>query len=197
MDDDFDPHYKWLGIPPEEQPPDHYRLLGMPLFTNDLDVIENLAEQRIRHVRTFQIGEHAAFAHEVLNEIAAARACLLDIEQKLAYDLHLRSEIAAKKFDRIVRDSRASKRVRYSGESRNSRSEIASPTIVIRHSPFSRHQGPMRRKRDQHPETRKLVGSIFGMLVCFALGYLIIAWAVPEADFLDLMPPQESEPVSP
>ena len=25
----FDPYYKWLGIPPEEQPPNHYRLLGI------------------------------------------------------------------------------------------------------------------------------------------------------------------------
>ena len=25
----FDPLYKWLGIPPDEQPPHHYRLLGI------------------------------------------------------------------------------------------------------------------------------------------------------------------------
>ena len=28
----FDPYYRWLGIPPEEQPPDHYRLLGVKVF---------------------------------------------------------------------------------------------------------------------------------------------------------------------
>ena len=28
MSDHFDPYYTWLGIPPEEQPPDHYRLIG-------------------------------------------------------------------------------------------------------------------------------------------------------------------------
>ena len=27
--EDFDPYYRWLGIPPEEQPPNHYALLGI------------------------------------------------------------------------------------------------------------------------------------------------------------------------
>ena len=27
---EFDPYHRWLGIPPEEQPADHYRLLGIP-----------------------------------------------------------------------------------------------------------------------------------------------------------------------
>ena len=25
----MDPYHVWLGIPPEEQPPNHYRLLGI------------------------------------------------------------------------------------------------------------------------------------------------------------------------
>jgi hypothetical protein len=25
----FDPYHVWLGIPPHEQPPNHYRLLGI------------------------------------------------------------------------------------------------------------------------------------------------------------------------
>ena len=49
MDESFDPYYKWLGIPPAEQPPNHYRLLGVTLFESDLDVIANAADQRIGH----------------------------------------------------------------------------------------------------------------------------------------------------
>ena len=30
MSADFDPYQKWLGIPPAEQPPTHYRLLNLP-----------------------------------------------------------------------------------------------------------------------------------------------------------------------
>ena len=36
----FDPYHVWLGIPPEEQPPHHYRLLSVPLFEDNPDVIE-------------------------------------------------------------------------------------------------------------------------------------------------------------
>ncbi len=32
VDDSFDPYYTSLGIPPEEQPPNYYRLLGLSLF---------------------------------------------------------------------------------------------------------------------------------------------------------------------
>ena len=31
--DGFDPYRKWLGIPPQEQPPNHYRLLGIGLLS--------------------------------------------------------------------------------------------------------------------------------------------------------------------
>lgn len=53
MADSFDGYHKWLGIPPKDQPPNHYRLLGIELFENDDDVIEGAADQRISHLRTF------------------------------------------------------------------------------------------------------------------------------------------------
>lgn len=41
--DGFDPYLKWLGIPPEHQPPNHYTLLGIPQFESDREVIQNAA----------------------------------------------------------------------------------------------------------------------------------------------------------
>ena len=35
MTPEFDPDHKWLGIPPKDQPPNHYRLLGLDLFESD------------------------------------------------------------------------------------------------------------------------------------------------------------------
>ena len=35
MSSGFDPYHKWLGIPPQDQPPNHYRLLGVELFETD------------------------------------------------------------------------------------------------------------------------------------------------------------------
>ena len=29
MPDEFNPYYVWLGIPPDEQPANYYRLLGI------------------------------------------------------------------------------------------------------------------------------------------------------------------------
>ena len=47
MSENFDPYYKWLAIPPEEQPPHHYRLLGVQRFESDPDVIATAADQRM------------------------------------------------------------------------------------------------------------------------------------------------------
>jgi len=90
--DGFDPYHKWLGIPPAEQPPNHYRLLGISLFESDLDVIANAADQRMAHVRTFQAGRRSAESQKILNEISAAKICLLNAEKKAAYDEQLRAK---------------------------------------------------------------------------------------------------------
>ncbi|HQU46303.1 MAG TPA: hypothetical protein PK867_26085, partial [Pirellulales bacterium] len=78
MSESLDPYRKWLGIPPAEQPPDHYRLLGVGRFEDDPDTISNAADRQMAHVRTFQTGPHSAVSQKLLNEIAAARVCLLD-----------------------------------------------------------------------------------------------------------------------
>ena len=44
MAEGFDPYHKWLGIPPKDQPPNHYRLLGIELFESDPEVIDMAAE---------------------------------------------------------------------------------------------------------------------------------------------------------
>ncbi|MBS0202517.1 MAG: NPCBM/NEW2 domain-containing protein [Planctomycetes bacterium] len=90
----FDPYRKWLGIPPKDQPPNHYRLLALELFESDLDVIEGAAERQMSFVRQYQSGEHAAAAARILNELASARLCLLKPATKSAYDAKLRTELA-------------------------------------------------------------------------------------------------------
>ena len=82
----FDPYHKWLGIPPREQPPNHYRLLGIPQFESDLDVIESGADRQTIALRSFQIGPNAEIAERLLNEVAEARICLLKFEEKEQYD---------------------------------------------------------------------------------------------------------------
>ena len=48
----FDVLHKWLGIPPAEQPPHAYRLLGIAPFEDDADVIANAADQRMLFIKS-------------------------------------------------------------------------------------------------------------------------------------------------
>ena len=88
-----DPYYKWLGIPPSEQPPNLYRLIGVTPLEDDEDVLCNAADQRMVYIRTFQLGEHSALSQKMLNEIAAAKALLLDPDRKKTYDDALRARL--------------------------------------------------------------------------------------------------------
>ncbi len=90
---DFDPYYKWLGIPPKDQPPNHYRLLAIELFESDADVIESAADQRMAHARTFQTGQNSAISQRILNELSAAKLCLLNPQKKAEYDRQLREKL--------------------------------------------------------------------------------------------------------
>ena len=86
----FDPYHKWLGIPPKDQPPNHYRLLGLQLFESDVEVIEAAANRQMAYVQQRAIGEHAAVSQKLLNELSAARVCLLNPKKKVDYDATLK-----------------------------------------------------------------------------------------------------------
>jgi len=93
MAESFNPYHKWLGIAPEELPPNHYRLLAIRPFESDADVIASAADQRMAHVRSFQAGKHSALSQKILNEISSARVCLLSPDRKAAYDKQLAEQL--------------------------------------------------------------------------------------------------------
>ena len=96
MSEPFDPYRKWLGIPPKDQPPHHYRLLGIATFEGDPDVIENAATRQMRHVRTFQTSkQHGPISQRILTELSATKVCLLTPQSKAEYDQKLRARLAA------------------------------------------------------------------------------------------------------
>jgi formylglycine-generating enzyme required for sulfatase activity len=92
MADAFDPYHRWLAILPKDQPPTHYRLLGIDPSECDPEVIRDAAEARMAHVRTYQLGKHSELSQKILNELAAAKACLLDPKSKAAYDRQLSTQ---------------------------------------------------------------------------------------------------------
>ena len=97
----FDPYLNWLGIPPHEQPPSFYRLLGLVLFEANPEVIGQAADRQSLHVGSFQSGPHGELCQQILSELAMARFCLLDPQQKSLYDGQL-SETLAHRGERSV-----------------------------------------------------------------------------------------------
>ncbi|MDA1016552.1 MAG: formylglycine-generating enzyme family protein, partial [Planctomycetota bacterium] len=88
----FDPFHQWLAIPPNEQPPHHYRLLGVTLFESDLNVIDTAANQKMAYLHSCATGEHADLAEQLMNRVSEARLCLLDANRKASYDSRLRKK---------------------------------------------------------------------------------------------------------
>lgn len=91
---DFDPYHKWLGISPRHQPPNHYRLLSLDLYETDSAVIEAAVDRIAAFLQDVAAGPHAKESQKLLNDIAAARLCLLDETRKARYDDRLRAELA-------------------------------------------------------------------------------------------------------
>lgn len=89
----FDPYHKWFGIPPKDQPPHHYRLLGIELFESDPDVIDIAADKHMTYLKSCANGPHSALSQTLLNETAAARLCLLDPTTRAAYDVELKKTL--------------------------------------------------------------------------------------------------------
>lgn len=75
----------WLGVPPDQWPPDHYTLLGLKPATADLAVIEQQVQKRLELVRRYQLTNPEA-STEAMNRLAQAYVCLSDPQAKRAYD---------------------------------------------------------------------------------------------------------------
>jgi hypothetical protein len=114
----FDPYHKWLAIPKGQRPPSYYQLLGVSPEESDPEVIAEAAIRQCSHVRTYQTGSRARQCIRLLNEIAQARATLLDPDRRRAYD-------------DSVRDAAAEERGRPRGDTPESppSADLDSPTV--------------------------------------------------------------------
>jgi hypothetical protein len=114
-----DPYYEWLGIPPKDQPPNHYRLLGIELFEANPNVIDAAANRQMGFVKEYQTGPDCELSQHLLNELSAARLCLLNPANKAIYD----SQLQAKPEARWTGPSPSDGASRWAGD--------ASPTPVV------------------------------------------------------------------
>jgi hypothetical protein len=85
MDEAFNPYYTFLGLDEELASPNFYQLLRLREQETDSAKIQAAADKAATRVRAHRPGEHAAQWSELLDEIQAARTCLLDPSQRQAY----------------------------------------------------------------------------------------------------------------
>jgi formylglycine-generating enzyme required for sulfatase activity len=86
---EFDAYHIWLGIPPKDQAPDHYQLLGVERFESDPDVIEYAYQQRVSFLQDVARIENAELATELCGKLREAQQCLFDHGQRATYDATL------------------------------------------------------------------------------------------------------------
>jgi pSer/pThr/pTyr-binding forkhead associated (FHA) protein len=95
METSFDPYQVWLQIPPDQQPPDHYRLLGLPRGEPNPAVIALAGQRQMAYLRAQADGPHAELAQNILNQVARASACLMNPARKARYDAALAAGLVA------------------------------------------------------------------------------------------------------
>lgn len=117
----FNPFQVWLGFPAGRVPTNYYALLGVPLFESDRELIGQLADNMLAHVRQIRPGEHAAEWTELLDIIRAAKEWLCDPEKKRVYDAELEAgRVTTLKFQGALRAvDAANTRVPDSGLTKN------------------------------------------------------------------------------
>ena len=87
-----DLYSRWLNIPSGPRPPDHYTLLGLPLFCADLQQIEAAAHRLLDLLDIHALHpdpEKRAACQHLMNEVAQARSVLADTQRRVDYDCTL------------------------------------------------------------------------------------------------------------
>lgn len=94
MSEAFDPYRQWLGIQDPQRPPNLYHLVGVERFEQDLIVIAQTADRQMALVGNYQAGPQAEEAQRLVQELIAAKLCLLDPKRKADYDALLCAQMS-------------------------------------------------------------------------------------------------------
>jgi hypothetical protein len=180
----FDPYLSWLGLNLRERPLDHYSLLGLECFEGNAAVIEQRADERLRLVRSFQTGPRGRFTHKLLNELTAAKLCLLSPAAKRTYDEQLQrwNQRAA---DRLTERSKmptgVMPEVGSDAELIGGPATLLPPTAADASSTFQTNSGAAKESEADDTESQSvgvsapmlIVGLVFGMI-----GIGIVCWTI-------------------
>ncbi len=89
MGKEIDVYRDWLGIEETERPLNHYRLLRLKKFEDNVGKIRAHYRKMNAHVRKYGAGEYGPQSQRLLNELAKAMLCLTDAKRKREYDASL------------------------------------------------------------------------------------------------------------
>jgi formylglycine-generating enzyme required for sulfatase activity len=171
----FDPYHKWLGIPKAEQPPHHYRLLGIAPFEADPEVIEAAADRQMAYIRQCATGPYTRESQQILNELSAARVCLLNAAKKQAYDRELKSRLAPAA-PPITPPPAAGPSSPAPGDGADNALLLLQQSVADAEAPAARRPAP-KKKRGAQPSTYWLWGS--GAAALLVVGGVIYAVSQP------------------
>lgn len=82
-------YQEWLQIPEERLPPNHYALLGLDDYVDDVESIEQAAKERNAYLHQLAAGPQRKIVQEMLGKIAIARRTLINADAKADYDQNL------------------------------------------------------------------------------------------------------------
>ncbi len=85
----LDVYRDWLGIKDTNRPLNHYQLLRLKMFEDDVSKIRKHYRKLNAHVRKFATGQYWEESQKLLNELARAMLCLTDQKRKAEYDASL------------------------------------------------------------------------------------------------------------
>lgn len=85
----FNPYSEWLGLDPNIRQPNYYQICGLSADVTDRDEIHAAVEHAVVKVRGFRPGPRAREWAQLLDDLAAAKATLLDPEKRAKYDQSL------------------------------------------------------------------------------------------------------------
>jgi hypothetical protein len=85
----LDVYRDWLKITETARPLNHYQLLRLKLFEDNIAKVREHYRAMNAHVRKFAAGEFARQSQDLLNELARAMLCLTDSQRKAEYDVTL------------------------------------------------------------------------------------------------------------
>ena len=89
----FNPYREWLGL--ERSPTHYYELLGLPIGETDVQRIEAAAARALSSLRSIKPGQRQGHWNALLDQLEAARDCLLTADLKVRYDQRLRRKLTA------------------------------------------------------------------------------------------------------